>query len=164
MVIVPAAVDIEPQEMFQKVTVIRQTQSDAHDRSNLEFDSKLLHAVTHGEAEQVALMMHNDFQSALVSILPEHNDWLTAGMNEGALAAQTIGVGASLVFMTEDMSSNNCERFEEHGISAVAEYGPVAELIYYSDSSCPERSTATSSGRPLLCDDMVHLLGRSPPL
>lgn len=129
MVIVPAAVDIEPQEMFQKVTMIRQAQSDAHDRSNLEFDSKLLHAVTHGEAEQVALMMHNDFQSALVSILPEHNDWLTAGMNEGALAAQTIGAGASLVFMADDMAQaiELAERFEEHmEISAVAEYGPVA--------------------------------------
>ena len=129
MVLVPAAVDIEPQEMFHKVRMIRQAQDADADRSNLAFDSKLLHAVTHGEAEQVALMMHNDFQSALVSMLPDHNDWLTAGMNEGALAAQTIGAGASLVFMAQDMSQamELAERFEEHmEISAVAEYGPVA--------------------------------------
>lgn len=129
MVIVPAAVDIEPQEMFQKVRMIRQAQHDTNDRSVLEFDPELLGAVTQGEAKQVALMMHNDFQSALVSILPEHNDWLTAGMKEGALAAQTIGAGASLVFMAEDMSQamELAERFEEHmEIAAVAEYGPVA--------------------------------------
>lgn len=129
MVIVPAAVDIEPQEMFQKVRMIRQAQADTNDRSNLEFDSKLLRAVTQGDAHQVALMMHNDFQSALVSMLPDHNDWLTAGMNEGALAAQTVGAGASLVFMAEDMSQamELAERFEERmEISAVAEYGPVA--------------------------------------
>ncbi|GAA4111015.1 GHMP family kinase ATP-binding protein [Enteractinococcus coprophilus] len=129
MVIVPAAVDIEPQEMFQKVRMLRQAQADTHERNTLEFESKLLHAVTHGDAEQVALMMHNDFQSALVNILPDHNDWLTAGMNEGALAAQTVGAGASLVFMVEDMSQalELAERFEDRmEISAVAEYGPVA--------------------------------------
>lgn len=129
MVIVPAAVDIDPQEMFQKVRMLRQAQADTHERNTLEFESKLLHAVTHGDAEQVALMMHNDFQSALVSILPAHNDWLTAGMNEGALAAQTVGAGASLVFMVEDMSQalELAERFEDRmEISAVAEYGPVA--------------------------------------
>lgn len=129
MVIVPAAVDIEPQEMFQKVRMIRQAQHDTNEAGVLEFDPELLRAVTQGEAEQVALMMHNDFQSALVSILPEHNDWLTAGMNEGALAAQTVGAGASLVFMAEDMSQaiELAERFEEQmEISAVPEYGPVA--------------------------------------
>ncbi len=129
MVVVPAAADIEPQEIFQKVHMIRQAQHDAHDRSVLELDPKLLRALTHGDAEQVALMMHNDFQSALVSILPEHHDWLTAGMNEGALAAQTIGAGASLVFIAEDMAHaiELAERFEERmEIAAVAEYGPVA--------------------------------------
>ena len=129
LVVVPAAADIELQEMVQKIRMIRQAQADANDRSDLEFDSKLLHAVTHGDADQVALMMHNDFQSALVSILPEHNDWLTAGMNEGALAAQTIGAGASLVFVADDMSQaiELAERFEERmEIAAVAEYGPVS--------------------------------------
>ncbi|HEY4535379.1 MAG TPA: hypothetical protein VIG71_05330 [Enteractinococcus sp.] len=129
MVIVPAAVDIEIHEMLQKVATIRHADHDLHESKALAFDPELLRAVTHGDAEQVALMMHNDFQPALVSLLPEHNDWLTAGMDEGALAAQTIGAGASLVFMASDMSEamELAARFEEHmEISAVAEYGPVA--------------------------------------
>lgn len=129
LVIVPAAADIESQEMLQKIVESRQTQQEITDHPVLEFDPELLRAITHGEAEQVALLMHNDFQTALLNFLPEHNDWLTAGMNEGALAAQTVGAGASLVFMAEDMSQGMelAERFQERmEIAAVAEYGPVA--------------------------------------
>lgn len=129
MVIVPAAVDLDETEMFQKVHMLRQTKEDPTDRRQLELDPELVQSVVRGNAQKLALMMHNDFQSALVSILPEHNDWLTAGMDEGALAAQTIDRGPSLIFLAEDISAATelAERFEQlMEISAVAEYGPVA--------------------------------------
>lgn len=129
MVIVPAAADLDEAEMFQKVHRLRQAKDHVTERSQLELDPELVQSVARGDAPQLALMMHNDFQSALVSILPEHNDWLTAGMDEGALAAQTIDRGPSLVFLAEDVSaaSGLAERFEQRmEISAVAEYGPVA--------------------------------------
>ncbi|WP_022869300.1 GHMP family kinase ATP-binding protein [Yaniella halotolerans] len=129
MVLVPAAAELDESEMFQEVRRLRQAQDAVPDRNTLEFDPELVEAVARGDASQLALMMHNDFQPALVSILPEHNDWLTAGMDEGALAAQTIDRGPSLVFLAAEMStaSDLAERFEQHmEISAVAEYGPVA--------------------------------------
>lgn len=134
MVIVPAAADIATAEMLYSVGMIRETQPEDSDRSVLEFDAGLLEAVVGGDAEQVGLMMHNDFQSALLNILPDHNDWLTAGMTEGALAAQTIGSGPSLVFICPNLADATtlAARFEERmEIAAVAEYGPVtgAQLI-----------------------------------
>lgn len=129
MVIVPAAADLDEAEIFHKVHMLRQAKDDASDRSQLELDPELVQSIARGDARQLALMMHNDFQPALVSILPEHNDWLTAGMDDGALAAQTIDRGPSLVFLAEDVSaaSELAERFEQRmEISAVPEYGPVA--------------------------------------
>ncbi|MDN6489873.1 MAG: hypothetical protein L0K41_05660, partial [Yaniella sp.] len=129
MVLVPAAADLDEAEMFQQVHMLRQAKNDVPDRSQLEFDPELVQSVARGDASQLALMMHNDFQPALVSILPEHNDWLTAGMGEGALAAQTIDRGPSLVFLAESISAATelAERFEQRmEISAVAESGPVA--------------------------------------
>lgn len=129
MVLVPAAADLDEAEMFQQVHMLRQAKYDVPDRSQLEFDPELVQSVARGDASQLALMMHNDFQPALVSILPEHNDWLTAGMDEGALAAQTIDRGPSLVFLAESISAATelAERFEQRmEISAVAESGPVA--------------------------------------
>ena len=129
LVIVPAAADMGPDEILQKLSTIRKAQQDATQGDVLEFDAALLQALAHGDAEQVALLMHNDFQPALVSILPEHNDWLNAGMSAGALAAQTIDRGPSLVFVAKDLqdATELAERFEERmEIAAVAEYGPVA--------------------------------------
>lgn len=129
MVIVPAAADLNDAEMFQKVHMLRQAKDDPADRSRLQFDAELVQSVGSGDAKTLALMMHNDFQSALLSILPDHNDWLTAGMDEGALAAQTIDRGPSLVFLAEGIGAATelAERFEQRmEISAVAEYGPVA--------------------------------------
>lgn len=129
LVIVPAAADIGPDEIQQKLSTIRKAQQDDSHGAVLEFDAALLQALAHGDAHQVALLMHNDFQPALVSILPEHNDWLTAGMSAGALAAQTIDRGPSLVFVAKDLqdATELAERFEERmEIAAVAEYGPVA--------------------------------------
>ena len=128
VVIVPAAADIEPDEVVQKLRTLRQAQQDDPGSEVLEFETDLLQALSQGDAEQVALFMHNDFQPAMVSILPEHNDWLTAGMAEGALAAQTIDRGPSLVFMARDLqdATEVAERFEERmEIAAIAEYGPV---------------------------------------
>jgi len=128
IVIVPAAADIRPAELTQTLHKLRQAQHyDAPE--GLEFDAALLDALAQGDAEQVALLMHNDFQPALVQELPDHNDWLTAGMAEGALAVQTIGPGPSLLFVARDMqdATEIAERFEERmEIAAVAEYGPVA--------------------------------------
>lgn len=134
VVIVPAAAELEPAEMFQKLQMLRQAKAEDAARGQLAFDSELIEAVSQGDAKQLALMMHNDFQSALLSFLPDHNDWLTAGMNEGALAAQTIDRGPSLVFIADSFSSATeiAERFEQRmEISAVAEYGPVvgAQLL-----------------------------------
>lgn len=133
-VLVPASSDLADQEMFQKVHMLRQANQDDTDRSALEFDAELVQAISRGDAKHLALMMHNEFQSALVHILPDHNDWLTAGMDEGALAAQTIDRGPSLLFIAEDMAGARelAERFEQRmEITAVAEYGPVvgAQLI-----------------------------------
>lgn len=134
MVLVPAAADLDETEILQQLHMLRQTKDNAPDRIQLELDPQLVESVARGDASQLALMMHNDFQPALLSFLPEHNDWLTAGMDEGALAAQTIDRGPSLVFLAEDMSAATelAERFEQRmEISAVAEYGPVtgANLI-----------------------------------
>lgn len=129
LVVVPAAADIAPEELLGTLRDIRGSQSDASDRDGVVIDQALLEALAQGNVEEVALMMHNDFQPALVNMLPEHNDWLTAGMAEGALAAQTIGSGASLLFLARDLQDANeiAERFEERmEISAIAEYGPVA--------------------------------------
>lgn len=129
MVIVPAAADLDDTEMFANVYALRSEKDQHVDRGGLQFDSALVEAVARGDSQQLALMMHNDFQSALVSILPDHNDWLTAGMAEGALAAQTVDRGPSLVFITENLAGATelAERFEQRmEIAAVAEYGPVA--------------------------------------
>lgn len=129
MVIVPAAADLDETEMFQNVHTLRQAKTDAIERSALQLDSELVQAVASGDANQLALMMHNDFQPALISILPDHNDWLTAGMGEGALAAQTIDRGPSLLFISENLraATELAERFEQRmEIAAIAEYGPVA--------------------------------------
>lgn len=129
MVLVPAAADIETHEMFQELIRLSTDQDTQQDRSSLSFAPELLQALSHGEAENFALLMHNDFQSALVSFLPDHHDWLTAGMDEGALAAQTIAHGASLVFICQDLdhATELAERFEDRmGITALAHTGPVA--------------------------------------
>lgn len=129
MVIVPAAAELNDTEMLANVYALRDEKDQQVERSGLQFDSELVEAVARGDSQQLALMMHNDFQPALVSILPEHNDWLTAGMAEGALAAQTVDRGPSLVFITENLAAATelAERFEQRmEIAAVAEYGPVA--------------------------------------
>ncbi|GAA2024796.1 hypothetical protein GCM10009720_00660 [Yaniella flava] len=128
MVVVPAAADLGNAEMFEAVRQLRHT-TDDEQHAVLEFQTELLQAVAQGDAKQVALMMHNEFQPALVSMLPEHNDWLTAGMDEDALAAVTVDRGPSLVFIADDMHAANelAERFEQRmEIAAVAEYGPVS--------------------------------------
>lgn len=129
LVIVPAAADIPIEELVTILQTTRDEQSHDAGRDRLEFDPALLEALAHGRAAEVALLMHNDFQPALVTLLPEHNDWLTAGMTEGALAAQTIGPGASLLLLARDFddATKIAERFEERmEIAAIAEYGPVA--------------------------------------
>lgn len=129
MVLVPAAADLDETEMFEQVRMLRKAHDDGPNRRVLAFEPELVEAVTHGDASQLALMMHNDFQPALVSLLPEHNDWLTAGMDEGALAVQTIDQGPSLLFLAANLSAATelADRFEQRmEISAVAEYGPVA--------------------------------------
>lgn len=128
LVLVPAAADLEDNEMFQTLHQLRNAHDDMSGRSHLELDPELVQSITNGDAKQLALMMHNDFQPALVHTLPEHNDWLTAGMDDGALAAQTVDRGPSLVFVAQDFSAATelAERFEQRmEISAVAERGPV---------------------------------------
>lgn len=129
VVIVPAAADIPTDELMAVLRDVRADQPHDAGRERLEFDPALLDALAHGRAGDVALFMHNDFQPALVTLLPEHNDWLTAAMTEGALAAQTIGPGASLLLLARDFddATKIAERFEERmEIAAIAEYGPVA--------------------------------------
>jgi len=130
LVLVPAAADLSDAEVFQTVQAISSADVDpVADQTLLEFDQKLIDAVSRGDGKQLALMMHNDFQPALVQIIPEHNDWLTAGMDEGALAAQTIDRGPSLLFVadTQDAAYQLAERYEQRmDITAIAEYGPVA--------------------------------------
>lgn len=129
MVLVPAAADLADAEFFQTLQAILPAKNDpTDDESAIEFDQQLVEAVSRGDSKQLALMMHNDFQPALVRLLPEHNDWLTAGMQEGALAAQTVDRGPSLMFVAEtlDAAHQLAERYEQRmGISAIAEYGPV---------------------------------------
>lgn len=129
LVIVPADADLGPEETLTTLREIRTTQSAEHDGNPAAIDQALLEALAQGNVEEIALMMHNDFQPAVVNLIPAHNDWLTAGMTEGALAAQTIGSGASLLFLARDFDDANeiAERFEENmDIAAIAEYGPVA--------------------------------------
>ena len=129
LVIVPAAADVPLNELMTILRDLRADQQHDPGRDRLEFDPALLEALAHGRATDVALSMHNDFQPAIVSLLPEHNDWLTAGMTEGALAAQTIGPGASLLLLARDFddATQIAERFEERmEIAAIPEYGPVA--------------------------------------
>ncbi len=129
LVIVPAAADVPTDELMTILRGLRADQPHAPGRDRLEFDPALLEALAHGRAAEIALLMHNDFQPAIVTLLPEHNDWLTAGMTEGALAAQTIGPGASLLLLARDFedATKIAERFEERmEIAAIPEYGPVA--------------------------------------
>ncbi len=130
LVLVPAAADLRDAEVFQTVQAISSTETDpVVDETLPEFDQRLIDAVSRGDGEQLALMMHNDFQPALVHLLPEHNDWLTAGMDEGALAAQTIDRGPSLIFVADtlDAAYQLAERYEQRmDITAIAEYGPVS--------------------------------------
>lgn len=129
LVIVPAAADISADETMATLRDLRAAQPDELERDRVAIDQALLEALAQGNVEEIALMMHNDFQPALVNLLPEHNDWLTAGMAEGALAAQTIGPGASLLFLARDPqdASEIAERFEERmDIAAIAEHGPVS--------------------------------------
>ena len=130
LVLVPAAADLRDAEVFQTVQAISSAETDpVVDETLPEFDQRLIDAVSRGDGEQLALMMHNDFQPALVHLLPEHNDWLTAGMDEGALAAQTIDRGPSLIFVADtlDAAYQLAERYEQRmDITAIAEYGPVS--------------------------------------
>lgn len=129
VVIVPAAADIHTEELTASLLTIRKGQPDDPDRDPLALDQTLLEALAHGRTEEVALQMHNDFQPAVVNMLPDHHNWLTAGMTEGALAVQTIGPGASLLLLARDLedATRIAEGFEERmEIAAVAEYGPVA--------------------------------------
>ena len=129
LVLVPAAADLSDEEVFQAVQAVSSPGTDpVVGDTFLEFDQHLVDAVARADGKQLALMMHNDFQPALVHLLPEHNDWLTAGMDEGALAAQTIDGGPSLLFVADsrDAAYQLAERYEQRmGIAAVAEYGPV---------------------------------------
>src|SRR5699024_6563492 len=130
LVLVPAAADLSDAEVFQTVQAISSADADpVADQTLLEFDQKLIDAVSRGYGKELALMMHNDFQRALVQIVAEHNDWLMAGMGKGELAAQTIGRGPSLLFVadTQDAAYQLAERYEQRmDITAIAEYGPVA--------------------------------------
>lgn len=129
LVLVPAAADIENHEMLDTLRDLRAAQHPTEVPAQLGFETEFLEAVSHGDTDLLALMLHNDFQPALVSMLPEHHDWLTAGMDAGALATQTIGSGPSLVFLAPDTTAAEAlaDRFSTHmEIAAVAEYGPVA--------------------------------------
>lgn len=133
-VVVPAAVDITLTEMLTTLGAQRGPATGQEDTVTFPFDDALLQAVAHGDAQQLGLRMVNDFQAALMELLPEHHAWLTAGMAEGALNAQTIDCGPSLVFIVEnhDQAQDLAERFSEAmDITAVAEYWPVsgAEII-----------------------------------
>lgn len=128
LVIVPAAADISVDEPLATLRDLRASQPDELNPDRLAVDQALLEALAQGDIDEVALMMHNDFQPAVVNLLPEHHDWLTAGMTEGALAAQTIGSGASLLFLARDLhdAQEIADRFEERmEIAAIAEHGPV---------------------------------------
>lgn len=132
VVLVPAAAELSSDEMLQTVRELREPHPS--DEARQEFSPELLQALSQGDAQQVALLMHNDFQPALVHLLPEHHDWLIAGMSEGALAVQTIDRGPSLVCIAEDLheAEELAERFAERmDIAAVAETGPVtgAQLV-----------------------------------
>lgn len=133
-VVVPAAVDITLTEMLSTLRQQRGHTTGEDDTVAFPFDDALLQAVAHGDAQQLGLRMVNDFQAALIELLPEHHEWLTAGMAEGALNAQTIDRGPSLVFIVEDhdQAQDLAERFSEAmDITAVTEYWPVsgAEII-----------------------------------
>lgn len=134
VVLVPAAADLDEELMSDTVKKLRKTQREPTERETVAFSDELLKAVAHGDTEQLALMMHNDFQPALLHLLPEHNDWLQAGMAAGASAAQTVADGASIVLVSQDPNDADrlAEQFQDElEIAAVPEYGPVtgAQLL-----------------------------------
>src|SRR5699024_4704945 len=125
-----AAADLSDAEVFQTVQAISSADVDpVADQTLLEFDQRLIDALSRGDGQQLALMMHNDFQPPRVQIIPDQNDWLTADMDEGALAALPIVRGPSLAFVaeTEGAAYQLAERYARRmDITAIAEYGPVA--------------------------------------
>src|SRR5699024_5431618 len=100
LVLVPAAADLSDAEVFQTAQAISSADVDpVADQPLLALDQRLIDAVSRGDGKQLALMMHTDFQPARVQIIPERPAWLTAGMDDGALAAQTADRGPSLLFV-----------------------------------------------------------------
>ncbi|AXR73961.1 MULTISPECIES: 4-(cytidine 5'-diphospho)-2-C-methyl-D-erythritol kinase [Auritidibacter] len=121
LVIVPAFSVYAPREVYANLASLRE-EGIQPQRECAAIDPELLDALTRGDVETIALLMHNDLQAAAVSLLPELSDVLDIGMQEGALAAMICGAGPTVMFLARnaDDATQLASRVEERcGIASI---------------------------------------------
>lgn len=105
LVIVPATNGLSTPQVYRKLDTMREDAGVTAD--DPELDSDMVRAVCTGEAEAVAALMANDLQAPAVSMLPELDDMMDAGLREGALQGIVSGSGPTLVFLARDAAAAN---------------------------------------------------------
>ncbi|WP_120003161.1 4-(cytidine 5'-diphospho)-2-C-methyl-D-erythritol kinase [Nesterenkonia muleiensis] len=105
LVIVPATTGLSTPEVYRKLDAMRHQAGLFAEEP--ELDQDLVRAACTGEAELVATLMANDLQAPAVSMLPELDEMMDAGLAEGALQGMVSGSGPTVVFLARDASAAN---------------------------------------------------------
>jgi 4-diphosphocytidyl-2-C-methyl-D-erythritol kinase len=83
-------------------------------------DLRLLTALTTGDRQALAGLLHNDLQAAALSLRPELADVLAAGTAAGARAGLVSGSGPTLLLLVDDDTA---------AAAVTAQVAPVAAAV-----------------------------------
>ncbi|WP_150462674.1 4-(cytidine 5'-diphospho)-2-C-methyl-D-erythritol kinase [Nesterenkonia ebinurensis] len=103
LVIVPASTGLSTPAVYQKLDQMRA--EAGLQEENPDLDNDLVRAACTGDAELVATLMANDLQAPAVSMLPDLDDMMDAGMAEGAMQGMVSGSGPTVMFLARDAAA-----------------------------------------------------------
>jgi len=128
LVLVPATTGLSTPQVYALLDELRADGTLPTPEDEPAVDPELVQALTAGDPERLALLLHNDLQVPAASMVPELSDMLDVGLEEGALAGQVSGSGPTVMFLARsaEESFQLAARIEDRtGVAAVAVHGPV---------------------------------------
>lgn len=128
LVLVPAATGLSTPQVYALLDELRAEGALPTPESDPEVDRDLVQALTAGNAEELALLLHNDLQVPAATMVPELSEMLDVGLEEGALSGQVSGSGPTVMFLARsaEESFQLAARLEDRtGVAAIAVHGPV---------------------------------------
>lgn len=100
LVLVPAAAGLSTPQVYRKLDQMREEADIAPDAPHLDQD--LLRGVASADPQLIAALMTNDMQAAAVSMIPELDAMMDAGLAAGALQGMVSGSGPTVLFLASD--------------------------------------------------------------